>query len=95
MPKRYAVPEQQNLKAVMVYYPTLNISEAALLDLDTQLLIGLCETPVVYHPVGGLSAIESIVESGLVPNSEVWGVECEHLYDEVYRLAKSALTTAH
>jgi hypothetical protein len=89
MPTQYVISDVQNLKAVQVYYPLKNVSEAALLDVDKQVLIGLDKEPYIYHPVGGWSAVESIVESGLVPNSTIWGIECEHLYDDTYRLPRN------
>ena len=86
MAAQYKVPTKQNLKAVRIFDAVRNTQDSAIFDTDTNLVIGFsADRP--YYPVGGFEAIEMIVnDGGLVPGSEVWGFECEHLHDEVYRL---------
>lgn len=85
MPEQYTIAAQQNLRAIQLFYPKTNTREPALFDGNKKVVIGL-DNPTPYHPVGGWEAVKSVVEHGLVPDSLIWGFECEHLHDDVYKL---------
>lgn len=81
--EKYTIPEKQNLKAIVVFDPRTHTRNSALLDADRQVVIGLNpERP--YHPA--LGAIKIIEAGGFVPGSELYGFECFHVHDDLYRL---------
>lgn len=85
----YTVAENQSYEAVIVFYPQTNERSAALLDTNTNKIIGLHGPDLKpYHPAGGMAAVKQIVGSGLVVGHTIYGFECWHCHDNVYRLGK-------
>ena len=93
--RSFIVQDDQQYKAVIVFYPESNHREAALYDVKNNGIVGL-EADRPYHPVGGTAAIESIIKgnpennipSGLVTGSKNYLFECWHCCGKTYRLGK-------
>lgn len=82
----YLIGSSQELKTVFVFSPVENIQTAALLDVSRGEVIGH-DSSRPYYPAGGASACESIINGGgFVPGSKLYGFECFHCHDDVYRL---------
>lgn len=82
---RYTVTPEMKLKAVVLYDPISNSRHSVLLDVNRGLLIGL-ESTHVYKPAGGAHGCFTIINSGFVIDSVVYGFDCRHAHDNVYML---------
>lgn len=90
MATQYVISDVQNLKVVQVYYSDTNKCEPAVFDVDKQVLVGLCGPQDIHSSSYGAEFMHLLVKRGLEPNATIWGVECEHLYDETYRLTSES-----
>ena len=93
--KNLIVTKQINegLKSIRIFYPRTNKQESALYCTTHNVVLNIdvepTQYPTPYHPMGGSSAIDQIIEGGgLVLGCEVIGLNCYNCYGDVYRLGE-------
>ncbi len=89
---KLTIKKAQSFSPIKIFYPNSNCLIGAgyhwaLLDNNTGLAVAFAGDKLPYHPVGGLVAIESVCNSGLVPGNDFLGFELIKCYENVYKLS--------